>query len=156
MFDTKHNLLFLGKTKDAFIAKGIEEYSERLKHYTSFSISILREKKGKQSTSLKEDQGTLLLGSVPSGSLIVALDSRGIQFTSEAFAKKIEEWELRGIKKVSYLIGGPDGLSAQVTESADLLFSMSKMTFTHDMVRLFLTEQLYRAYTIKAGERYHK
>jgi len=152
----KHHLLFLGKTKDAFIAKGIEEYSARLKHYTSFSISTLREKKGKQSTSLKEDQGTLLLGSVPSGALIVALDSRGIQFTSEAFAKKIDEWELRGIKKVSYLIGGPDGLSAQVTESADLLFSMSKMTFTHDMVRMFLTEQLYRAYTIKAGERYHK
>jgi 23S rRNA (pseudouridine1915-N3)-methyltransferase len=153
----RHNLLFLGKTKEAFIAKGIEEYSARLKHYTSFSISTLREtKKGKQSTSLKEDQGALLLGSVPSGSLIVALDSRGIQFTSEALAKKIEEWELRGIKQVSYLIGGPDGLSAQVTESADLLFSMSKMTFTHDMVRLFLTEQLYRAYTIKAGERYHK
>ena len=153
----KHNLQFLGKTKDAFIVKGIEEYSTRLKHYTSCSISTLREKKkGKQSTSLKEEQGDLLLGSVPSGSLIVALDSRGIQFTSEAFAKKIDEWELRGIKQVSYLIGGPDGLSAQVIESADLLFSMSKMTFTHDMVRLFLTEQLYRAYTIKAGERYHK
>ena len=153
----KHNVLFLGKTKDAFIAKGIDEYSARLKHYTSFSISTLREKKrGKQGASLKEDQGALLLGSVPSGSLIVALDSRGIQFTSEAFAKKIEKWELHGIKQVSYLIGGPDGLSEHVVKSADLIFSMSKMTFTHDMIRLFLTEQLYRAYTIKAGEKYHK
>lgn len=153
----KHNVLFLGKTKDAFIANGINEYSARLKHYTSFSISTLREKKGgKHGASLKEDQGTLLLGSVPSGSLIVALDSRGIQFTSEAFAKKIEEWEIRGMKQVSYLIGGPDGLSEHVVKSADLIFSMSKMTFTHDMIRLFLTEQLYRAYTIKAGEKYHK
>ena len=153
----KHNVLFLGKTKDAFIAKGIDEYSARLKHYTSFSVSTLREKKrGKHGASLKEDQGAQLLGSVPSGSLIVALDSRGIQLTSEAFAKKIEEWEIRGMKQVTYLIGGPDGLSEKVVKSADLIFSMSKMTFTHDMIRLFLTEQLYRAYTIKAGEKYHK
>lgn len=153
----KHTVLFLGKTKDAFIAKGIDEYSARLKHYTSFSFSTLREKnRGKQGTSLKADQGSLLLGSVPSGSLIVALDSRGVQFTSEAFAKKIEGWELRGIKQVSYLIGGPEGLSENVVKSADLILSMSKMTFTHDLIRLFLIEQLYRAYTIKAGEKYHK
>lgn len=153
----KHTVLFLGKTKDDFIAKGIAEYSTRLKHYTSFSISTLREKnRGKQGTSLKADQGSLLLGSVPSGSLIVALDSEGVQFTSEAFAEKIEDWELRGIKQVSYLIGGPEGLSENVVKSADLILSMSKMTFTHDLIRLFLTEQLYRAYTIKAGEKYHK
>lgn len=153
----KHTVLFLGKTKDAFIAKGIDEYSARLKHYTSFSFRTLRKKnRGKQGTSLKADQGSLLLGSVPSGSLIVALDSRGVQFTSEAFAKKIEGWELRGIKQVSYLIGGPEGLSENVVKSADLILSMSKMTFTHDLIRLFLTEQLYRAYTIKAGEKYHK
>ena len=153
----KHELLFLGKTKDALIARGIEEYSARLKHYTSFAISILKErKKGKQKTSLKEEQGELLLKAVPRGALIVVLDSRGVQFTSESFAKRIENWELRGTKQVSYLIGGPDGLSAKVTGSADLLLSLSKMTFTHDMVRLFLLEQLYRAYTITAGEKYHK
>ncbi len=153
----KHELLFLGKTKDALIEKNIEEYSSRLKHYTSLSISILKErKKNKQNSSLKEDQGDLLLKSVPREALIVALDSRGTQFTSESFAKKIENWELRGTKQVSYLIGGPDGLSPKVTGSADLLLSLSRMTFTHDMVRLFLMEQLYRAYTIKAGEKYHK
>ncbi len=153
----KHELLFLGKTKDVLIKKNIEEYSSRLKHYTSLSISILKErKKNKQNSSLKEDQGDLLLKSVPREALIVALDSRGTQFTSESFAKKIENWELRGTKQVSYLIGGPDGLSPKVTGSADLLLSLSRMTFTHDMVRLFLMEQLYRAYTIKAGEKYHK
>ncbi len=153
----KHELLFLGRTKDGFIAEGIEAYSSRLKHYTNFSISILKEKKkGNRAKSLKGDQGVLLLKTVPAGALIVALDSRGSQFSSESFARKIEEWELRGIRQVNYLIGGPDGLSSDVTGSADLLLSLSKMTFTHDMVRLFLVEQLYRAYTIKAGEKYHK
>ncbi len=153
----KHEIVFLGKTKDPLIAKNIEEYSARLNHYTSFSISVLKEKKkNKQSISLKEGQGDLLLKSVPRGALIVALDSRGIQFTSESFAKKIESWELCSRKQVSYLIGGPDGLSRKVTLAADLLLSLSKMTFTHDMTRLFLIEQLYRAYTIKAGEKYHK
>jgi len=153
----KHELLFLGKTKNTLIAKNIEEYSARLKHYTTFSISVLKEKKkNKQTRSLKEDQGDLLLQSVARGALIVVLDSRGTQFTSESFAKKIENWELRGIKQVSYLIGGPDGLSPGVTGSADLLLSLSRMTFTHDMIRLFLIEQLYRAHTIKAGEKYHK
>jgi len=153
----KHQLLFLGKTKDDFIAKGIEKYSTRLQHYTSFSISVLREKtKGKKGKLLQKEQGKLLLQFVSPGGLIIALDSRGRQFSSESFAKQIGEWELRGIRQVNYLIGGPDGLSADVTTSADLLLSLSKMTFTHDMARMLLTEQIYRAYTIKAGEKYHK
>ena len=153
----KHELLFLGRTKDGFIAEGIEAYSSRLKHYTNFSISILKEKKkGNRAKSLKDGQGALLLKAVPAGAFTVALDSGGSQFSSESFSRKIEEWELRGIRQVNYLIGGPDGLSSDVTGSADLLLSLSKMTFTHDMVRLFLVEQLYRAYTIKAGEKYHK
>ncbi len=153
----KHELLFLGRTKDAFIAEGIKAYSSRLKHYTNFTISLLKEKKkGHRAKSLKDGQGALLLKAVPTGAFTVALDSKGSQFSSESFARKIEEWELRGIRQVNYLIGGPDGLSSDVTGSADLLLSLSKMTFTHDMVRLFLVEQLYRAYTIKAGEKYHK
>ncbi len=153
----KHELLFLGKTKDPSIAKSIDEYAGRLKHYTSLSISILKEKKrSKQNRLFIEDQGDLLLQAVSKGTLVVALDSRGIEFTSESFAKKIETWELHGTKHVSYMIGGPEGLSEKVTSSANLILSLSKMTFTHDMVRLFLIEQLYRAYTIKAGEKYHK
>lgn len=153
----KHELVFLGKTKDSFISRGIEAYSMRLKHYTSLSIATLKEKKkGSKNNSLKADQGEQLLHSVPRGALIVALDSKGIQLTSELFAKKISDWELRGTKQVSYLIGGAEGLSSEVTGAADFLLSLSKMTFTHDMARLFLIEQLYRAYTIKAGEKYHK
>ena len=152
----KHELLFLGKTKDSYIAEGIELYLSRLNHYTSASVSMLREKKGKRGKSNKENQGVLLLKAVPQGAFSVALDSGGKQFSSESFSRLIADWELRGTRQICYLIGGPDGLSSDVVRSANLLLSLSKMTFTHDMVRLFLVEQLYRAYTIKAGEKYHK
>lgn len=152
----KHEVFFLGKTKDSFIHEGIQEYASRLRHYTSFSIKTIKEKgKGRSSNSI-ENQGALLLKAVPAGSFSIALDSKGIQYSSEAFAKKIQDWEMLGIKQINYLIGGPDGHSPEVIRKADALLSLSKMTFTHDMVRMLLVEQLYRAYTIKAGEGYHK
>lgn len=150
----KHEVLFLGKTKDSFIQDGIQEYASRLQHYTSFSIKTIKEK-GKNTSSIKS-QGVLLLKAVPIGSFSVVLDANGTQYSSETFAKKIQEWEMRGIKQISYLIGGPEGHSPEVIQQADALLSLSKMTFTHDMVRMLLVEQLYRAYTIKAGEGYHK
>jgi 23S rRNA (pseudouridine1915-N3)-methyltransferase len=155
----KHELLFIGKTKDRFIQEGIQEYSSRLSHYTNLNITTLKDKsasKNKSSQESIEAQGKLLLDAVPQGALIVALDSRGQQFTSELFSQKIVDWELSGMKQVNYLIGGPDGISDMIIKSASLVLSFSKMTFTHDMVRMLLVEQLYRAYTIKNGERYHK
>ncbi len=153
----KHELLFLGKIKNRFIEEGVREYSSRLQHYTSFSITILKEKgRGKGKLPTIEEQGRQLLQAVPTGATLVVLDSRGKQFSSEGFSQKIEQWEMQGIKQICYLIGGPDGHAAEVPAAADLLVSLSKMTFTHDMARLLLVEQLYRAYTIKAGEQYHK
>lgn len=153
----KHQLLFLGKIKDSFIEQGVNEYASRVKHYTTFEIKILKEKSKKQTKNSQiEEQGKLLLQAVPENTLKIVLDSRGKQFTSEAFARQIEAWELRGIKHACYLIGGPEGHSEEVLRSADMTLSISEMTFTHDMVRLLLTEQIYRAYTIKAGEKYHK
>lgn len=152
----KHEVLFLGKTKDSFIQDGIQEYASRLQHYTTFSIKTIKEKgKGRSANSI-DSQGALLIKAVPVGSLTVVLDSRGKQYSSDAFAKKISEWEMGGIKQIHYLIGGPEGHSSEVVRRADVLLSLSKMTFTHDMVRMLLVEQLYRAYTIKAGEGYHK
>jgi 23S rRNA (pseudouridine1915-N3)-methyltransferase len=153
----KHQLLFLGKIKDRFIEEGVEEYASRLKHYTTFSITILKEKiRGRGKIMSAEGQGKLLLQAVPAGATIVVLDSTGKQFSSEAFSQKIDQWEMQGIKQICYLIGGPDGHAPEVLGAADLIVSLSKMTFTHDMARLLLVEQLYRAYTIKAGEQYHK
>jgi 23S rRNA (pseudouridine1915-N3)-methyltransferase len=149
----KHELLLLGKTKEKFIAEGVQEYTSRLQHYTSLKVTILKEK-GKSHNDLAE--GMLMLQAVPRAALIVVLDAKGKQFSSEGFARKLAEWEMQGIKQVCYLIGGPDGHSAWVLQAADLLLSLSTMTFTHDMARMLLVEQLYRAYTINAGEKYHK
>ena len=154
----KHELLFLGKIKDKFLAEGVEEYASRLRHYTSFNIVLLKEKgKTRGTTSSAIDaEGLLLLQAIPSGSLVVVLDAGGKQFSSEAFSRQIDEWEMQGVKQVCYLIGGPDGHSPRVLHAAALILSLSPMTFTHDMTRMLLVEQLYRAYTIKAGEKYHK
>lgn len=153
----RHEIVFIGKTKDSFIQSGIEEYSSRLKHYTNIQITILKDKSGgKSAREAIKSQGGQMLSVVPQGSVIVALDSRGQQFTSESFSKKIVNWELSSVKQVTYLIGGPDGISEDILKSAGLVLSFSKMTFTHDMVRMLLVEQLYRAYTIKNGEKYHK
>jgi len=151
----KHELIFLGKTKDNFIAQGIENYVMRLKHYSQIAIKTLKEKRAGGQAN-KEEEGRQLLDAVPAGWLKVALDSRGRQYTSENFAELISGWEQRGVKGVCYLIGGPTGLSPEVVDGADVCLSLSKMTFTHDMVRMLLLEQLYRAYTIKGGEKYHK
>lgn len=153
----KHELLFLGKIKDRFLAEGVEEYASRLCHYTSFSITLLKEKGKRQGQlSTVDAEGLLLLQAIPSGALVVALDPKGKQFSSEALARQIDDWEMQGVKQVCYLIGGPDGHGPSVLQAADLLLSLSLMTFTHDMTRMLLVEQLYRAYTIKAGEKYHK
>lgn len=153
----KHQLLFLGKIKERFIEDGVEEYAARLQHYTSFSITVLKEKgRGKSASASIEEQGRILMQAVPPGAEIVVLDSRGKQFTSEGFSQKIDQWEMQAKKQICYLIGGSDGHGPAVIAAANLLISLSKMTFTHDMARLLLVEQLYRAHTIKAGEQYHK
>ncbi len=153
----KHELLFLGKIKDKFIAEGVEEYASRLRHYASFTITLLKEKgRARGQSSAVDSEGVQLLQAVSPGALIVVLDPRGKQFTSLDFSRLIDEWEMQGVKQVCYLIGGPDGHSPGVLKAADLLLSLSRMTFTHDMSRMLLVEQLYRAYTIKAGEKYHK
>jgi len=154
----KLELPFLGKTRDSFIDQGIKEYSSRLKHYTALNVSILKVKRKQSWTEEQErkEEGRVLLGSLPSATLRVVLDSSGKQVSSEGLADLISRWEQEGRKQAAFLIGGPTGHSSEVLAGADLVLSFSRMTFTHDMIRLFLLEQLYRAYTIKAGEKYHK
>ncbi|MGB5231062.1 MAG: 23S rRNA (pseudouridine(1915)-N(3))-methyltransferase RlmH [Desulfoprunum sp.] len=153
-----NELPLLGRTKDAALGEGIDDYCRRLRHYTTLSVRLLKDpgKTRGRSEDLVESEGRLLLKTVPPGAFVVVLDAGGGQYTSEQFAALISGWEQRGIKQVCYLIGGPCGHSGDVLGRADLLLSLSRMTFTHDMVRLLLLEQLYRAYTIKAGEKYHK
>lgn len=153
----KYDILLLGKTKDSFLSEGIAEYCKRLKHYTSIQLKVLKVKNFKGSDQyIKEKEGEILLNNIHPASMIIALDAKGQQFSSEKFATLISQWQLSGKKHISFIIGGPLGLSDELLRRAEKKISLSQMTFTHDMVRLFLLEQLYRAYTINAGEKYHK
>ena len=154
----KIELLFLGKTKDSYIEKGIQDFSRRLSHYTGVDLTTIKVKsqKGKSDEEVKRYESSLLEEYIRPGDHRIVLDSRGTSMSSEVFSQKISSLEQRGVKRACVIIGGPLGVAEDQLEKADMILSLSKMTFTHDMVRLFILEQLYRAYTIKAGEKYHK
>ena len=154
----KIELLFLDKTREKFLADGIDEYRKRLSHYTTVSVKVIKTgmKPRISDELIKEREGELLLSNVAKGSFIVALDSSGKQYSSEELSGLIDQWERRSVKVVTFLIGGPVGLAEKVVQKADMVLSLSRLTFTHDMARVLLLEQLYRGYTIKRGEKYHK
>ena len=151
-------LLFLGKTKETYLADGIEDFFKRLTHYLKVEIKTVKEgriKKGEPENLLIERESETLMQNAH-GPYLVCLDRTGKQMDSTELAAQMERWEMQGQKKITFVIGGPLGLSATILKKADLVLSLSPMTFTHDMTRLLLLEQLYRACTIKAGEKYHK
>ena len=154
----RFEILFLGKTKETYLAAGIEDYSKRLALYLAVDIKVLKEKKtkkGEPENILVQKESEILLQNVR-GSYVVCLDRTGNQLDSLELAAQVERWEMQGQKKITFIIGGPLGLSPAILSRADLVFSLSRLTLTHEMSRLFLLEQLYRACTIKAGEKYHK
>lgn len=149
--------LFLGKTTEKYLEQGIADFHQRLSRYCEVSIKIIKERKGKIADQARiMEEGRLLLGEVPAGSFTVALDPLGKELTSELFAAHLQQWQLQNRKGMCFIAGGPCGLSAEVRQSADLVLSLSQMTFTHEMVRLILFEQIYRAFSILAGTKYHK
>ena len=151
--------LFLGRTKESFLSAGIEDYLKRLNNHVRAEVKVIKEKKWQKGTSeacIIEEEGKLLLSHIDKSSLLVALDPEGLQLDSIAFADKISRWEGESRKKITFALGGHLGLAAPIRKGADEVLSLSKLTFTHEMARLILMEQVYRAYTIKAGSRYHK
>ncbi len=154
----RFEFLFLGKTKEAYLAAGIADYAKRLAHYIGADIKVLKEKraaKGEPENKLIDKESTILRQNVH-GDYIVCLDRSGRQLDSLELAAQLGAWEMQGLKKITFIIGGPLGLSPDILQKADFVLSLSPMTFTHEITRLLLLEQLYRACTIRAGEKYHK
>ena len=154
----KIELPFLGKTKERYIENGINDFYSRLSHYVSLDIKPVKVRmlKGKTEEQVKNAESLILDQCLDEGSYRIVLDSGGKLLSSENFSELITTLENRGVKKVSFIIGGPLGLADSQLKKADMVIALSRMTFTHDMVRLLVLEQLYRAFTIKAGEQYHK
>ena len=153
----KIHLIQIGKTTENYLLKGITDFEKRLGFYTKFD-SITIELKGKKKFSEQEQQkleeGKLLLSKVPENASLILLDERGKEHTSEGFAGFLQK-QMNAAADVYFCIGGPFGFHDSVYARANHKIALSKMTLTHQMVRLFFTEQLYRAFSILKGEKYH-
>ena len=152
------SLIVIGKTNARYLQEGIDEYIKRLKHYIPYSITVLPDIKNTKKLTeeqQKEAEGKLMLDALKPGDCIVLLDERGKEFTSVAFADYLQRKMNAGLRRLVFVIGGPYGFSQSVYDRADEKISLSKMTFSHEMIRLFFTEQVYRAMTIQRGEPYH-
>lgn len=151
-------LLTVGKTDDKHLKHLIDNYVKRMGHYNKFEIDIipdLKKTKNLQVEQQKVMEGKIILDRVNPSDYVVLLDENGKLFSSEGFAQYIQKRLNSGMKQLIFVIGGPYGFSEEVYLRADAKLSLSKMTFSHQMVRLFFTEQLYRAFTILKNEPYH-
>lgn len=153
------NIIAIGKVKEDYFVKGIEEYSKRLGKYCDFNVIELQEENYKKIDDgiireIKEKEGKKILSAVKGYVVVMAIE--GQKFTSEKFAKTIESLSVQGVSTLSFVIGGSYGVSDEVKKRADKLISFSDMTFPHTMFRLMLTEQIYRAFSILEGTSYHK
>ena len=151
-------LLTVDKTNDANFIKAISEYQKRLKFYIPFEIIELPELKNNRNLSeaqQKQQEGVSILASLDSSDSVVLLDDKGNEYTSVQFSQFMQRSMASGSKRLVFVVGGPYGFSQAVYDRANGKVSLSRMTFSHQMVRLVFVEQLYRAMTILRGEPYH-
>lgn len=148
----------IGKTAFPYLEEGMAVYEKRLGHYLSYSTVVLPDVKNAgnmQPDLLKQKEGDAVIARLKKDDLLVLLDERGKQYTSLEFAAFMEHKLQLSTKRIVFLVGGAWGFSEAVYQRAEFKISLSKMTFSHQMVRLFFMEQLYRAMTILRGESYH-
>ena len=157
----KITIVAAGKIKEKYLTAGINEFLKRLGTFANVKIVEINEEKMKDNPSEAEKQqvlaaeGQRLLKQVPEGSYLFVLDVYGKAVSSEALSEKIQKLGLEGKSSITFLIGGAFGLSEEVRQAADFRLSFSPMTFTHQMIRLLLVEQIYRSFKISRGEKYH-
>ena len=151
-------ILVIGKTSEVYIHQGIEEYLLRLKHYIRseyIEIPSLKNIQSLTNEQIKEKEGEVILKSIQSSDILVLLDEAGKEFTSVEWSAWIGKQMNAGVKTIVFLVGGAFGFSPEIYKRANFKLSLSRMTFSHQMVRLFFVEQLYRGFTILKGEKYH-
>jgi 23S rRNA (pseudouridine1915-N3)-methyltransferase len=154
----KIELWAIGKTNEAYLESGISIYQKRLSHYLKFDFVIIPDirKAGKLNPEqLKVKEGEVIMQKIQQGDYLILLDEKGKQYTSVAFANMLEQLLPMSYKRIIFLIGGAFGFAPAVYQRADSQISLSKMTFSHQMIRLFFVEQLYRGMTILKNEKYH-
>ncbi|MGG4466880.1 23S rRNA (pseudouridine(1915)-N(3))-methyltransferase RlmH [Paenibacillus alvei] len=156
------SIITVGKLKEKYLKQGIEEYTKRLSSYSKIEIIEVPDEKAPEVLSeaemiqVKDKEGERILAKVPADAHVIVLAIEGKQKSSEELAETLDKLATYGKSKVTFIIGGSLGLSSQVLKRADDKLSFSKMTFPHQLMRLILVEQVYRAFRINRGEPYHK
>jgi len=153
----KVKLIIVGKTDEAYLNEGIAKYLARLKHYVDFEIVVLLDVKlGKKANPIiqKEQEGKLILEKLSKTDFLVLLDENGKEYSSVGFSEFMQK-RMNAATDVVFVVGGPFGFSEEVYHRANTKIALSQMTFSHQMIRLFFVEQLYRAFSILKGEKYH-
>lgn len=151
-------LIAIGKTDNKLLISLIEEYIKRLGHYINFKLDIIpdiKNTKNLSKTEQKQKEGELILGKLNNTDTLILLDENGKQFDSVSFSSYLQKHMNSGIKQLVFVIGGPYGFSEAIYKKSTGKLSLSKMTFSHQMIRLFFIEQLYRGFTILKNEPYH-
>jgi 23S rRNA (pseudouridine1915-N3)-methyltransferase len=154
----KITLLTIGKTEEKYLLEGMEKYLKRLKHYLPIKLIELPELKNTKNLSedqQKNKEAELIFKNISNTDQLILLDENGLNFSSVQFSGYLSKKMVGGIQNLVFVVGGPYGFSNDVYNRADDKISLSKMTFSHQMVRLFFIEQVYRAFTIMKGEPYH-
>lgn len=145
----------LGKTSFKYLEQGIQDYVKRLKYLTNFRVVVFSDIKEKDAKSLLKKEAKQVLNKLNKEDHLILLDERGKMFSSIEFAKEIEKRKMLQQKKIVFLIGGAYGFDESIYQRADAKISLSKMTFSHQLIRVLFLEQLYRAFTIIKGLPYH-
>lgn len=155
----KIKIIALGKIKEKFLKDGIDEFLKRLNPYTSLEIIEINPVEIKDENLTQkalDEEGLCILSHIKEDSFVITMEIQGKQLSSEEFAAKINDIMMNGISELVFVIGSSCGISQKVSQRADFKLSMSKMTFLHQFARLILVEQIYRAFKILKGEKYHK
>ena len=151
-------LIVIGKTDQQEVASLVEQYAKRVNHYCKFTVTTIADVKNTRNmdpSRQKQLEGEMILRLISDGDWLVLMDERGRQFTSMEYADWLQKRMLSGVKRLAIVIGGPYGFSDEVYKRANEKISLSKMTFSHQIVRAIFAEQLYRAFTILNNEPYH-
>ncbi|PRO66394.1 23S rRNA (pseudouridine(1915)-N(3))-methyltransferase RlmH [Alkalicoccus urumqiensis] len=155
-------IISVGKLKEKYLKQGIAEFEKRLSSYCRLQLVEVNDEQAPETMSekeveqVKDKEGERILSKVKPGQHVIALDLAGRQRTSEAFARELEQLSIHGKSQIAFIIGGSNGLSQSVLSRADDRISFSHMTFPHQLMKLILVEQVYRAFRIMKGEPYHK
>lgn len=152
----KISIWCIGKTDEKYLEDGISKYLKRLTHYTRISLDIFKDvKPGQTAEETLKREADLIFSKLKSDDILILMDEKGESYTSVQFASYLEKLQVQAGKHIIFLIGGAFGHHSSIRSRANHSISLSKMTFSHQMVRLFLAEQIYRAFTIIRNEKYH-